>query len=157
MIVLMSRILPEHWARHIHAFLEKRAALRALRKQNKKIREAMGIVYYNELNVPRWKLFLEFRVFQGVQGDQITPDVIHGQSLILHFGKRGWVSIEEDNSTLMDTLVCSDDKGRWFELTGNPGQYCWIKRINAQEGADRLAEFNAIQQLALTPFAEVKS
>lgn len=156
MTALINRILPEQWAQQLNAFFEKRAALRALRKQNKRIREAKETVGHSESNVHLWKPYLEFRVFHGVQGDHVAPDVIHGQSLTLHFSKQTWVE-EEEGSELRDTLVCSDDKGRWFELTGKPQHYCWIKRINAQEGANLLAEFNGLQQLAATPFAELKS
>ena len=156
MTTLINRILPEQWAQQLQTFFEKRAALRALSKQNKRIREAKDIVGYSTSNIARWKLSLEFHVFHGVQGDHVTPDVIHGQSLSLHFSKRIWVE-EEEGSEIMDTLVCSDVQGRWFSLTGKPeGGCCWIKRINAQEGAGLLAEFNGLQQLAQTPFTELK-
>lgn len=155
MTTLINRILPEQWAQQLHAFLEKRAAMKALRKQNGRIREAKEAVNYSELKIPHWKLYVEFRVFHGVQGDHVEPDVIHGQSLTLHFAKKAWME-EEEGVELVDSLVCSDDQGRWFELTGNPQCYCWIKRINAQEGADRLAKFNDLQKLAATPFADIK-
>jgi len=157
MTALINCILPQSWAQQIHAFLEKRAALKALRTQNKRIREAKEIVAYSEQQVPRWKLFLEFRVFRGVQGDRVTPDVIHGQSLEFHVCKRLLVIDEDDSSYYRDIVVCSDDQGRWFELTGRLDQFCGIVRINAQEGADRLSEFNALQQLAATPLAGAKT
>lgn len=156
MTTLINRILPEQWVQQIHTFFEKRAALRALRKQNRKIHDAKEIVDRSELNISRWKLFLEFRVFHGVQGDHVQPDVIHGQSLTLHFSKHLWME-EEEGSELVDELVCSDDQGRWFELTGRPQNYCWIKRINAQVGADRLAKFEDLKNLATTPLTEFKS
>lgn len=157
MTALINCILPQSWAQQIHAFLEKRAAMKALRRQNKRIREAKEIVAYSEQQVLRWKLFLEFRVFHGVQGDRVTPDVIHGQSLEFHVCKRRLMIDEDDSSCFRDVVVCSDDQGRWFELTGRLDQFCGIVRINAQEGADRLSEFNAIRQLAAIPMAGAKS
>jgi len=93
-----------------------------------------------------WKELLEFHVFKDVQGDHLTPDNVHGQSLILHFSERVPIGYF-DESTAGDKVICSDANGHWFELLGS-GKYATLTRINAEKGAEYVAQFNELRALA---------
>lgn len=105
------------------------------------LRRARILVKRSRIDVDDWTDYLEFKVFPDVQGDDLTPDTIHGQHLVVHFSE----SVYREKRA-----VCSDSKGRWFELTGEPGESASLRRMNAKKATEELRNFQALVQLADT-------
>ncbi|MBD8615054.1 MULTISPECIES: hypothetical protein [Pseudomonas] len=150
----MTLIVEKHFTRtlgqKLKSYFQERSIKRAQRKLVRKRQHAQRVVEKSDQAIAGWKDFLEFHVFKAVQGDHLTPDTIHGQSLILHFNER--VVIEDfDESTVGDKVICSDADGRWFELLGSSGEYASLTRINADKGAEYVTQFNALKALAASP------
>lgn len=138
----------------LKAFFDHQSAKNARRRQAKLIREAKRKIHKSEMDVARWKDYIEFKVFDGVQGDSIEPDTIHGNTLKIHFSKKEWGEDSEGSIASFFRAVCSDDQGRWFELSGRPGCYADLYRINSAMAYEKANGHKKLVELANTPLPE---
>ncbi len=132
----------------LSSYLKRLALKKAELLHRRAVSSARRKVSNSQKALEDWKDFVEYRVFDSVQGDDIIPDKIHGQTLCIHFSEKILVEDLDGDTSYNQQALCSDQKGRWYELVGIPGLYADLHRINARKGSELLERYKAVELLA---------
>lgn len=117
-------------------------------RRRKAILKARQVVDASAKSVSLWRNYVEFRVFRDVEGDEIRPDTVHGQSLTIHFSEKVLLEDFDGDTHWAQLALCTDNLNRCFELQGIPGVYADLRRINSEKGFELLAKHTEMVKLA---------